>query len=627
MNVKMTIRWTALALSMLMMSLGSGCGDEAPPAQLPAGNVVDDNNPNPNPNNTPSTATLEYVSSPMTGVAANSRVDLTLRYVSATGSVLTSQPINWAIDGNGEGSSLDASQSTTDVNGQAKIQVLSSSREATFDVVATAANDPAVPALRFRVNVESKDFASYRVTVNYNGGRRYTNSNVKVSLFEVPENCSAFNPLRPGTAFRSEKRRPDAQGFPMNFTFTNLSNGTRYMAVAVAFAAESSTAEVIGSYGCNDSRPAISEGNNPDPIVIDMVDVLPDITGTWAITSRFNLGEALPENVRNILDPILDFFGDPAGTLVTLLTDVLQDEFGFDLGSVQTVLERIAEDLLQQAFGANETVSDILTGGADVSEVIRNFHLEGNLIIPSQTVAANGLVTGAELNYFNFGYRWRLNCESDEEFEMNPECGDAYIPFGDAGLNPINANWNGAITNNPNFDPNTGRTHFHELNINDHVVSFNYGEIVAFLIEKVALPLLFDSSIDSINALLRRFIVCEDIFDSGVLESICDVALDEASNALRNQLTQLSFADDNFTIGTPNDQPCALHEPGADEYGAPTPPDLSHNPKFKEMGKDETHPDHGDLRCLWNAQIQFSDDPSDVSNFSGRWFGEKRFDN
>ncbi len=616
----------ALWMALAALALNAACGDDAAPA-APGTNNTPANNANNPGNNVPGNAILEHVSDRTVGLAANSRVDLKIRYIGVDGAPLANQNINWAVLGNGEGSALDASQSTTDGSGVAAVQVLSAAREASFEVEASAANDDAVEPIRFVVNVESKDFASYRVTVNYAGGRRYTNNNIKVSLFEMPDKCENFNPLRPGTAFRSEKRRPDAQGFPMNFTFTNLNNGTRYTAVASAFAAESDTVEVIGSFGCNDSRPAIADGQNPEPIVIELVDILPEVAGTWAITSRFNLGEALPENVQNILNPILDFFGDPEGTLIALLVDFLEEQFGFDVGSIQTVLEGIAEDLLASAFGANETVRNILTGGADISEVIRNFHLEGNIIIPANSIQPNGIINGAQLNYFNFGYRWRLNCDSEQEFQDNPECGDAFIPFGDAGLTPIEAIFNGSININPRFDPSTGRIWFHELAVDDHTISFNYGEIVAYLIEKVALPLLFDSTIDSINALLRRFIVCAELFDSNVFESICDVAIDEVSNVLRAQLTQLNLSSDNFTIGTPPDQPCALYEREADEYGAPEPPNLSHTPKFKERGRDLDHPDHGNLRCLWNSQLQFSDDPADVSRFTGRWFGEKRFDN
>jgi hypothetical protein len=62
------------------------------------------------------------------------------------------------------------------------------------------------------------------------------------------------------------------------------------------------------------------------------------------------------------------------------------------------------------------------------------------------------------------------------------------------------------------------------------------------------------------------------------------------------------------------------------DYGAPDPPDRAHDPKFKAMGKDLIHEDHGDLRCEWEGIIQFSEDPEDRSTFSGRWYGDKRGD-
>lgn len=618
------VLWMALA----GLVATSACGDDAAPAQSSFTNNAPGNNTPIPPNNNPRTARLEHVSNQTVGVAANSRVTLEVRYVDPSGAPLSDQTLGWEIIGMSEGSVIDARQSNTNASGVATIQVNSAAREAQFEVEVTATNDVAVAPIRFTVNVESKEFASYRVLVNYNGVRRYTNNNIKVSLYEMPDDCADFNPLRPGTAFRSEKRRPDAMGFPMNFTFTNLPNGSRYTAVAVAFAAESDTVEVIGSYGCNAERPEIVDGNNPDPVVVEMTDLLPEIGGTWAVTSRFDLTEALPENVLNILNPILDFFTDPEGTLISLLSEFIQEQFGLDIGAIQGLLEGIAEDLLGALIDNNETVRDVLTAGGDISEILRNFNLEGSIIIPEDSIAENGLITDARIVYTNFGYRWRLNCESDQEYEENPACGDAFIPFGDAGLTPIEANWNGAISPNANFDPNTGRIWFHELTVNDHRLDLNYGQIIGYLIEKVALPLLFDPTIDSLNALLGQFVDCADIFsDNSTFETVCETAIEQVSIILRDQLNSLSINSDNFTIGTPPESACALYEQEDDDYGAPEPPNLSHEPRFQEMGKDLIHPDHGDLRCLWRGQIQFGSDPSDLTVFTGRFSGEKRFDN
>ena len=70
----------------------------------------------------------------------------------------------------------------------------------------------------------------------------------------------------------------------------------------------------------------------PPDIIVEMTDTTPIVTGTWQIESQFNLTEALPGSVLTYLNPILDFFNDPAGTLTSLLFDFLADQFGLDAG-------------------------------------------------------------------------------------------------------------------------------------------------------------------------------------------------------------------------------------------------------------------------------------------------------
>ena len=618
--------WTLAAL----LVAAAACGDSAPAGS--GGNNGEANNGenNGSPNNNPGPGSeLRHHSLQSVGAAANSSVRLDVQYLGGDGSKLSNETISWELVGEFENHQLDARASTTNGDGVASVNVETGNLEATFEVEASA-SDPDVVPIRFTVTVASKEAASYVVEVHYMGARSYTDREIKVALYKDPEDCADFNPLRPGTAERSEQRGLDAQGFPTRFTFRNLPNGDKYTAVATALAIDSDDAIVIGSFGCSDERPLIENGNDPDPIVVEMIDRLPDVTGTWQITSRFNITEALPEGVQNVLNPLLDFFSDPAGTLVALALDFLQNQFDLDVGSLENILGAIAEDLLDSVFDSiefgNTSIRDILTAGADVGEILRNFHLQGNLVIPDETVGETGLITQAQITYFNLGYRWRLNCDEDEDYEADPTCGDAFISFDTVGLNPVEGMWDGAVTPNPDYSVNDGRVWFHELSVADHTVDLNYGAVIAYLLEKVALPLLFDPTVDSLNALLQRFIDCEALFDTNLFVTVCDTAIDEVSNLLRDQLASLSFSSDNFTLGTPATAPCALYEQTAGDYGPPEPPNRAHEPKFKEMGKDLTHPDHGDLRCEWNGTIQFSADPQDRSTFSGRWYGEKRGD-
>ncbi len=630
---------TLLVLSILLaaMTFGTGCSDEAPAA---SGQIAMDNNNsapnnNPAPNNSDNNSvmapsTLAHESDQTIGVAANSVVELKVRYQDGEGARLSDRPIRWTIIGNSAGSALEVSQSNTDTQGVAAVSITSQSEEATFEVEATAGDDDQVAPIRFTVSVESKQFASYSVRDNYDGVRDYARNEIKVSLYEAPESCAEFNPLAPGTAEQSQKRVPDAQGFPMNFTFTNLRNGTRYIAVSTAFAVEDGQDRVIGSWGCNDERPEITNGVNPPPLEVDLLDVLPDVTGTWNINSRFNLGEALPQNIRQIVDPILNLFLDPTGYLPELLVGFIEEQFNLDVEQIRTVVEGIVEDLLEAAIGGNDTVESVLVGGGDIAESIRNFNLIGSVVIEEGDVSDSGLIEGAELVYNRLGYRWRLNCDSDEDYDADPSCGDSFIElgnFGNGSIEFIEGEWNGAVLPNNDYAPASGRAWFHQLSVDNHTVDLNYGAIILFMIENIALPLLFPAedgqpAVTSLGALLDRFVQCQERFDSNTLQNVCEAAIDAASDLARGQLADLELQPDNFTIGTPDTAACGLYEQ-QENYGSPA-PNTAHYPRFNRMGlEEEDNTDFGDLRCEWGATIQWSADPQDQSNSSGRWFGTR----
>jgi len=616
-------RWIFVVSALALAGGNWGCGDDAAGGAGAANNGAANNGGGTN-NGTDPAAALRYVSDATVPGGINTSVELKLEYVNGAGGSISNATVTWEISGDAQGAQLDARTSTTDGAGVASMMVRLGTAETQFTVNASVTN-PAVAPLPFTVVVSSKAAASYIVNVIYSGARDYTGKEIKVSLYKDPERCTDYNPLQPGTPERSEQRALDAGGFPMTFTFRDLPNGDRYTAVAQGLAIDSSAAVVLGSVGCDDSRPAITNGFDTQPIVVEMTDRLPDVTGTWQITSRFDLGEALPAGVQAILNPILDFFADPAGTLVALASDFLEGEFGIGAGSIRSILEAVAEDLLDAAFNGNQTIRDVLTAGGDIGEIIRRFHLQGTLTIPDEVVSATGQITQAQVAYFNLGYRWRLNCDEGENFDEDPTCGDAFISLSTAGLNPVEGRWDGAVTPNPNYNVQTGRIWSHELSVARHTVDFNYGAVAAFLLEKVALPLLFDPTVDSLNALLNRFINCEQIFadDPQVWVTVCETAVAEVSNLLRAQLLDLSYSNNNFTLATPDAAPCPLYEQAEGDYGAPEPPNRAHDPKFKEMGKDLIHPDHGDLSCEWDATLQFSEDPNNRSSFTGRWVGRQ----
>lgn len=104
---------------------------------------------------------------------------------------------------------------------------------------------------------------------------------------------------------------------------------------------------------------------------------------------------------------------------------------------------------------------------------------------------------------------------------------------------------------------------------------------------------------------------------------MCNTAIGAVSRLARNQLVNLEFSSDNFTLGTPDNKACGLYEQ-TENYGSPA-PNIAHFPRFERMGDaQENHPEFGDLRCEWDATIQFTPNPADQTTAPGRWNSERR---
>ena len=156
-----------------------------------------------------------------------------------------------------------------------------------------------------------------------------------------------------------------------------------------------------------------------------------------------------------------------------------------------------------------------------------------------------------------------------------------------------------------------------QLIINEHSLSLNYGTLLLTLLEKVALPQIFDDpAVNSIEALLDEIIGCESLgiwFNDNVLggtsslvENLCGQLKTTASDALYDYVETLVLdGAESFLIGTPDGQTCQLF--GPETY----PSDWSSYPLPYVERMGEAPP--SSLVCNWSVKIRYSEGSAPLS--------------
>lgn len=246
---------------------------------------------------------LEFVSSQSQTLLFEKSVDLTVRYVDKRdGSAISSAPLDFAIEGSAEGSTLSAQRASTDASGKATVKLTSGSTNTSFKVkVVPPANggDP----ISFNVVVSDTPLGSMKVEMGYLG--------------EVTD-LKVFIPrLYKGVKCDDLQKNPDAMPTPLmttdpaldsvddTTTFTALDLGTDYVVAVTA----AKVGTKVRAFGCEEN---IEVKQNQETLVsVGLIDLdwPGPVLGTYKLDNRLDFGGTLPSSVDlavNILDELTD---------------------------------------------------------------------------------------------------------------------------------------------------------------------------------------------------------------------------------------------------------------------------------------------------------------------------------
>ncbi len=649
-KISKTPVWATFALASLLFS--AACGDTDPaPHQSEENNFRPDNN---GVIETPEGSKLlhvdpcnpaESVCVVSLGISANS--ELKVKLVDGTNKAIAGAAVRYELvpAATPPGVQLGAANTFTNSEGIATIAIKAGDNPLT-DVgtndIMVSVNDPDVKDLRFTVAVNAKDSANYQINFTHNGTARF--SKVDALLFDPGLSCTqirdqfALSGSLP-TAEYTQRGGVDADRTILPVVFPSQRNGSAYTVVGKAYSEVNENVEVV--FGCTDNNPPIQNGVS---VIVDveLFDHIPHLKGTFAVSHSFDLRDTLPENIRRIVDIIGRVATDPgsfivgcgAGStgcppngsegLINILVDFLPDgQFAQTINDIlgNNLVRNIVRDSINNLFQdwiTSENVPSWATNSVqltqDIYETLSNFRVQGKIFFNEAPIAAveDGAVIGiipsesARQLWNTVIFRWSRGCNN-----QGSACGDIPLTANQVGVSgsAIEGKFDGTVFNSD------------QLQINEHSLSLNYGLLLMAVLEKVVLPAIFGSEVDSVDAMLANFIKCDQLLDPSnslynTAKTLCTTLLAQASSSLRDYVgTNLVYdGNERFLISTPQNRPCTLHQPnnyiGSNWPGYPL-------PYIHTLGQGDPQ----EMQCRWDVKIKFSE--GNVASMGGRFYGER----
>ena len=611
-------------------------------------------------------------------VTFSSEIPLKVRLVDGTSQPITNTAINFELLANdATGTTLTAVSAATDAQGFAEVALRGATTAGTAEVIVGAGGaESGVEPIKFVVAVNSKGASSYIINFNHLGNADLKNINVRA--FPIATTCEQvredyIRATTPGqnptlTAQTQQMGFVTAGNLPQ-IVIPDVPNGTAYTIEAVANSANND--EVEAAFGCTDGNPPIMDGMSVE-VTVDLVDNLPRLLGTYDVTHEFSIvdavcakdmttGEyagALPSGVCTAIDLIGRLATDPGSFLVGddqndgllhILVDFLPDggfkdsiESFINNGFIQNLAGDVINDFALEWINNNAPawVANVVNITGDVYESLKRFRVRGIIQITNEAVpeydAQSGAVIGllvpdADQNppgrqaWNEVIIFWTGDCTPGDE-----ACRERTFSASDVGTNNVvEGFFDGSLV--PVDDPmNPG----YGLQINEHTLTLNYGVFILGILEKIVLPSVFgDQSVNSLEAALDRLIQgifggdngCDGLAQwvddtvgggGGVAESVCNNLLTQAGDAVRDYLSEnlTVSGEDNFLIGTPDGEPCRVHEPELYAGDWATKP----LPYIEKLGENRPS-----LECKWNLKLKYGSDPDSVIETGGTFFGER----
>lgn len=347
-------------------------------------------------------------------------------------------------------------------------------------------------------------------------------------------------------------------------------------------------------------------------VFIELKDVLPGLQGTYELESGFDLVSGLPSEINELVEPVVALFCDPAGRALLLACEPNLGASGLE-AFCGHIFANPANPSLDSLSVVGEVALNIMnvhvmamlqancTNSKDPDSCVEEVRARGTILAFQRlrllsTVRCTGepdavtRATTCSETWHTLDVDWVLG---RRQSSLNA------IPGMDAGLSG-------------DIEVSLGDSN--RIDIGRHAINLRFGSLLGFITEKILLPQMFGGGTDGLPAVasfealfgsmtggkgcLNGWICCEAFSDNliaqtGPIEGLtanlvtgaCEALVQTGSEYLRGHLGRLDSELQEFSIGTPLDQPCQII-------------DWDDDMRFDYWGSKIS-------ACLWDAEFRF----------------------
>ncbi|MBM4371117.1 MAG: hypothetical protein FJ098_05660, partial [Deltaproteobacteria bacterium] len=272
----------------------------------------------------------------------------------------------------------------------------------------------------WQIHVNPIPTGTVRVVLKYEGPVPIHAINVR--LMHGSFSCQQFNPVYPWLDdLDGQKTVP---GLTSNVTWEGMALAETYLIFATALG----PTEHLTAEGCVDAIHLIPAADGVTEVTLELNVVTLNPAGTYDAKSTFDFTGAIPGEVGEIINLVVDLFYDPGSFIIDMVKLLVSQYIGSWVTDLAfSLFEDMLGDLITEWLLNNspDFIQDFFVIGQDLVQIVKALTLTSELKISK--LSNDYYIQGIQ-SWQGIILYWKLGCPKPGEPGYDPECGA--IPFG-----------------------------------------------------------------------------------------------------------------------------------------------------------------------------------------------------